>query len=259
MREVIQQRVLGAVRFVDVASRALVDRPLVVTSDNLRFLRNRRGLQVIVAAAAPPRLAEHESAWPDPPATPTAGSERFEARVVDPSGRYLPRSLSIDLPRAPDPEDQGSLFEPLEIELFPSPSAPIEVGWAVIRASVYREGSSPRAGLPFALLLVVDRHGEVLARGVADQRGEALVAVPGIPVTTWSEEPSASVTRTTLDVEVLAYYDPAGYDERTGKVPDPANLELRRDVLSSNESDPVQLSLASGREKPARIALTVTS
>jgi hypothetical protein len=233
--------ILGAVRFLDAATRLPVGAPLAVGGDGVRLVRNRQGLYVLAEASGP----------------------RAELTVRDPGGRYLPRSLALDLPRDADPEhaDQaGSLFRPVDVLLYPAPAASVAPGWAVIRATVVRAGT--RAPLSGALLRVVRKaDGEVLARALTDWRdpvqGEALVAVPGVPITTWGDgEPEEPVLVNEVPVSLEAFFDPAFNPAAgaAGKPPDPDRLELLRAGLPSARED---LKLASGRTEKKTLTVAV--
>jgi hypothetical protein len=235
--EHIDQRVLGAISFVDATTGLQVIEALTVTAPDVRLLRNRSGYYVIASA---PGLEAHVDAFEQPPAAPPVGSVSMPLQVTDPRRRYLPRRCVIQLPRDPDPTHRGqtnSLFTPLEVRLFPAPAAPTGSRWAVIRATVTATGSTmPLAGALIRVIRVSDS--TVLARGLSDARGEALITVEGIPVTTWDEGTGPVITQE-VEVTLHTIYDPQSTD-----LPDPDDLEVRRDSLPSNE---VQVRLASGR------------
>ena len=258
--ELADRRVLGAVRFLDAATRLPVGTPLAVAADGLRLVRNRQGLYVLVEA---PGLESHAASFPAAPPHPAVGGLRVELTVHDPGGRYLPRSLALDLPRDPDPahgDQETSLFRSVDVPLYPAPAASVAPGWAVIRATVVRAGS--RAPLAGALLRVVrTSDNAVLARAVSDWRepvqGEALVAVPGIPITTWGDgEPEEPVLVNEVPVTLEAYFDPL-FDPAAGpagKPPDPDRMELLRLGLPSAKAD---LKLASGRSETKTLTVAV--
>jgi hypothetical protein len=176
--------------------------------------------------------------------------------VFDPSGRYLPRTAVIDVPRDPDPahaDQAGSLFRPVDRELFPSPTARVGAGWATLRLSIKRTGSE--IGLPFAYIRVRrSSNDSLLARGIADERGEVLVGIPGIPVTTWSVSAGSPVTTSTIPARVVAYFDSTAFDPSTGTYPDPDALDTNFPTLP--HSPDVELDLASGSEVTRRIDVT---
>jgi hypothetical protein len=182
MVELVDRRVLGAVAFVDAATGAEIEAPLVLRSDRLGFLRNRSGLWVVnrvrPVTAAERTLAAHLRVFAAPPAAPAVGSLSFPVEVTDPSGRYMPRILTLALPRPPD-----AVGTPIAATLWPSPRAPMAPNWASLRATLRRrEGADdlPFAGARLSVLRAADN--AVLAQGFADARGEVVVAVPGLPV-----------------------------------------------------------------------------
>lgn len=228
--ETLDHRVLGAVRFVDGATGQQVERPLQVDAPGVRWIRNRRNLHVVADAPGLGALTEAFE-YPDPadvePVT-------VAATVRDPAGGYVARSFSFELPRDPDPasaDNATSLFLPLDVPLYPSPSASAVAGWAALRASVIDAADAPVEG---ALIRVVrpgtDPAGDkILARGMSDERGEAFVPIPGIPLMTWSDEETA-VLANSVNLRIEAYADPAA-----SRPVDPDRLERDRATLPSGE------------------------
>lgn len=244
--EHLDRRVLGAARIVDATTGRPVAGPVTVESA-ARLLRNRSGHIIIVNA---PGLAEHAASFSAPPSTPPLGSEAIELTLRDPSRRYLARRRTIQLPRDPDPahaDQANSLFRVIDVPLYPAPAAPPAAGWALIRATVTRTGSSE--GLPGALIRVTrTSDGEHLASGLSDDRGEALVAVAGIPITTW-DAGTESVLVSETDVTLQTIVDPA-----VSGLPDPDDLEARRGSLPSSTT---AAQLASGRTLVIALSVSV--
>jgi hypothetical protein len=119
-------------------------------------------------------------------------------------------------------------------------------GWALIRARVINTATSqPLAG---ALVRVLTAPGgAVMARGMSDERGEALVAAPGIPVMT--PNPGAGpALATEVDVKVEAIFDPAA-----GAVTDPDAVESK----SGLPSTALDAKLAAGKTLVIELAVTV--
>src|SRR6516225_5011741 len=178
--ERVEFRVLGALRCLDAVTGTPIERAMSVEAQGTRIVRNRSGLYVLIEA---PGFDDYNASFPAPPATPAVGSVAFPVTVSDPLGAYLPRSASISLPRDPDPANAGSdasLFRPIELPMLPSPAGAVATNWAVLRLSVTANNGDCLGG---ALIRVL-RNGSVLARGLSDWRGEALVPVAGVPVTT---------------------------------------------------------------------------
>ncbi|WP_377152950.1 hypothetical protein ACFJIX_16885 [Roseateles sp. UC29_93] len=222
--ERIDTRVLGALRCIDAATRVQVATPLDVRIAGATVRRNRSGLYVIVRAEAPLTLAAHEAAFDNAPATPTVGDVTLSVTVTDPAGRYLPRRAALALPRDPQPANAASpesLFRPVELPLYPSAIAPTGMNWSVLRLSVHETGSLDALG---GALLLARAGGNVLARALTDWRGEALLPVPGVPVTTWSDDPDEVVV-TELAARIEWCFDPA---PRRGRHPHAGGPGARR-------------------------------
>lgn len=220
--EAVERRVLGAVRFVDGVTRLRVNAPLRVTPPaGLRGARNLEGLWVLTGA---PGQGDVTAAVAEPAYDP-ADAEDVEFSVEDPSGEYLACRFHVRLPRDPRPanaEQPNSLFRPVEVSLYPSPAARVAPGWAVVRMTV--QGATPGSTAPGALVRALRAgDGTAISSGLADARGEVLVAVPGIPVTTWSAAPGDGVTTSTLDVSLQVVWNEE--DAEAGRLPDPAALE----------------------------------
>ena len=204
--ERVESRVLGALSFVDATTLTRVTTGLLVQAPaGARLQRNASGLYVITHLAA---LAAHEAAFEAPPATPAVGSVALSVSVADTQGRYLPRTTTVLLPRDPaagDPLPADSLFLPIEIALYPAPTALTSANWALLRVTVTATPSGDALG---GALLLASIGASVVARGVTDWRGEALVAVPGVPVTTWSDVPDV-VTVNEIPAQLDVVFDPA--------------------------------------------------
>jgi hypothetical protein len=187
---------------VDVITGLPVRASVTVEAEGLRLVRNRRGDYIIFGAA---RLEAHIHAFVEPPATPTLEAKEFRLQVTDLSGRYLPRRSTLRLPRNPDPAAANSIFAPAPVALYSAPAATTEISWGVLRATVREQDS--RARLPWALVRVLHATtGTVLATGLADARGEALIAVPGILITMPADD-SGPVVTTELEIKLTVAFD----------------------------------------------------
>jgi hypothetical protein len=215
--ENIDRRILGAVRFLDATTGLMIRTPLDVQAPGAHLVRNRSGYYVIDSFTGfDDYIASFQTA-------PAAGAAVMAGQVDDPDRQYLPRRFSVSLPRDADPANAAqptSVFRAADVLLFASPVGGVSPLWAVIRAAVTRAGTS--TALAGALIRVRRASDNaVLARGISDWRGEALVAVPGIPVTTFGAGPGP-VTQTGIDVVVETIYDPAATPP-----PDPDDLDTR--------------------------------
>lgn len=185
--ENIDRRYLGALRFRDNATTGVIRRPLRVQADGLRVRTNRSNLHVITwAAGLESHLGEFLEA-PEPPAPPV---DPFTLTVIDPLGEYLPRIVRLRLPRAPDPGADESVFTPIDVTLYQAPAAKPAPNWSIIRASIRRqsEAAADRVPIAGALVRVVDENDALIRSGLTDERGEALVGLPGIKVTDFTRD-----------------------------------------------------------------------
>lgn len=264
--EHIDRRVLGAVSFIDATTHLRILAPLSVTAAGVKLMRNRRGFYVI---ASVPGLEAHSLSFREQPATVALGSVEVTLSIVAPGMEYLPRRCTIRLPRDPAPANASrgdSLFRPMDVTLFPSPASATLPGWGLIRATVMELGTGNL--LPWSLIRVMREENppsppRMLAMGLADNRGEALVPVPGIPITTWGET-SEAVVATEIDVTLEVVFDPevikiadtdalaAGVDPNAGYMPDP-------DILSQRPaSASFGIRLASGRTRVETLRLNLS-
>lgn len=255
-------RVLGALRFVDATTRVPIERGLRVEAPGATLLRNRSGLYVIRHWDV---LAAHESEFVSPPAVPALGTQSLSLSVADPSGNYLAVAAQVALPRNPDSAQAntaGSLFQPVVVPLYPSASAPVGANWAVLRVSLTETASGDALG---GALLRVHANGNVLARGLTDWRGEALVPVVGVPVTTFSDDANAVVI-TEIGVTLHAAFDPAAgsrtpaAEVRAGRAPaplpvvDPDALDSAFNTLPRTQ---LALNIAARRSQSVLSSLTL--
>jgi hypothetical protein len=252
MRENLDSRVVAALRFRDATIRHVVMSPLLVSGDGARIVRNPSGMHVLTEV---PGFGDYSASF-DAPQAPAGRALKLSVR--DPSRRYLPRTISVTLPRAIDPalaDQDGSIWKPSEYLLYPSPAGNVGAGWALLRLSIKRQGTDQ--GLPFAYIRVTrDGGSERIGAGLADHRGEALVAVAGIPVTSWNTTTTTtSPIATTVAAKVTAYYDQTAYDERAGIYPDPDALE--NDFSNLPHSAEATFDLASGQSMARRIDVPV--
>lgn len=264
--ERVERRVLGALSVVDATTGTRIPDGLALqVPATARLQRNRSGLWVIVHVKA---LAAHEAAFAAAPADPLPGSVALAVRIDDALGRYLPRLATIDLPRDPTPvaagadPDPASLFAPVVLPLYPTAAARLGANWSTLRVTANDSHSGDALG---GAVLLVSVDAKVVARGVTDWRGEALVAVPGIPVTTWSSDPGA-VTVNEIPAQVELVFDAAAGTRATaaqvaaGTPPstlpcvDPDAIEAHAATLHTAT---VATSLATGRSQPLSLTLAL--
>lgn len=190
MNELIDRRYFAAIKCVDRATGFHLNRGMNIVGQGLSFMRNRSNLYVINGATG---LEPHRDSFQQAPELPVAGSMLFSVDVIDPMNLYLPRNVEIRLPRNANPaniEDDDSLFNPINVRLYAAPNARVMANWSTVRASIMREdgvlGTVPVVG---ALLRVIrNSDDQIMSSGLSDERGEALVIIPGVPITEFADE-----------------------------------------------------------------------
>ncbi|HEY2383506.1 MAG TPA: hypothetical protein VGK48_20220 [Terriglobia bacterium] len=215
--ESVDRRVLGGFIFVDAITNSSIENPLPVTSAQLAVKVNRSGVYAIFNGPGFTALTNQFI-----PATPWPAAQTLEISVSDPSLRYLARRAQIQAPQS-----LAGVFTPQQVPLYPGPSGPVELNWAVVRVSVASNAGVP---LPWAVVRVLLADNSVAATGMTDTRGEALLAVTGlgIQVTSTATDP---VTESATSVTVQAWFDPGMLTQPQGWIPNP-------DVMLGNLSNP---------------------
>src|SRR5690606_11784559 len=112
-------------------------------------------------------------------------------------------------------------------------------------------------------LLRVRRDGDVIARGLTDGRGEALLAVVGVPMLTFGEDEEAVVVDE-VTVTVEAVFDPAAGSRTSAAAlaagAQPPIPEVDPDVLDDDDSLPETaqtLAVAARRRQSLTLAVDV--
>lgn len=260
LHEVIESRVLGAFRLIDNPTQAVVKRPLDVSAANTSFIRNRSYHYIISNTAG---LEHHTKAFAEPPASPPLEDIEVDINVDDPMQRYLPRLTTISLPRDPDPDhaDQAeSLFHAIPVQMYAGPTFPMHPNWSGIRASISIK-DSPDVPVPGALLRIIRTSDDVvLDRGYSDRRGEALIIIPGIPITNFAtsedeDDFDASgpvvISETAVRVEVIV-------DDSLPWPVNPDVLESNRTSWIREADEPIQLTLRTGQIETINISVDLS-
>jgi hypothetical protein len=242
------RRVFGAIRLVDEATGVAIDRPLRVTGNGMRIIRNLSKLYVIFAAPGldVPGQEPYVASFAEPPALPAPGTVEINLIVEDPGGRFLPRTTTISLPRNPqDSPPETFLFKPVDIVMHRAPAAALRKNWSAIRVSLQTDAAGKAEPVAGAMIRVIrSSDNSLLARGLTDRRGEGLVIVPGIPFCGYSESGAAGgavISReTAVHLELIV-------SPQKKWPPDPDQLEDNRDNWRVNEDQPINLELQAGK------------
>jgi hypothetical protein len=181
--ESIESRALAAIRFIDAETRAPCAEHVVISGEGLRIVRSLSGLHVVMDA---PGFSDYAAHF-DLPSTPPA-PQTFTLVARTPSRRYLPRSFTLQLPRdtsaQTEPLPPDSVFLPVDVTLYPSQLMSPSARSAVVRIRV--EDMNGQA-LPDALVALSLADPELERWGLSNEKGEALILVPGIPIADWGD------------------------------------------------------------------------
>jgi|SRR5271157_335449 len=218
MTENCDRRALAGIQCVDAITTGSILDPLLMSSSQLTLRPNRSGVYVVWDG---PGL--HASATMFP-ATPWPASAPFEIAIQDPSFRYLPRRSKIQVPQplaAPVTPPQTANYGPQQVTLYPGPAAPVAPNWGVVRASV-TSNASPPVPLPWAVLQVL-KGTTVMATGLSDPNGEALLAIAGLSLQV-SSSAGGPVTEVTVAATVNVWFDPTNLTQPSGWTPNPDDI-----------------------------------
>jgi hypothetical protein len=254
------------VGFMDVASGELVSEGLAVrvftlaaggrAVDPVAAIPNRRGLFVAHGLFGPAAFDGEDQGAASPP-------DGFLVEVRDDFGRYTPFVMHVGLPASHGLVAPACLTElavataasaspppaPVHVPILGTASRRVPAGLAVVRASLVDRDR--RKGAEFAVL-EVRQSGRLLARGIADARGEVAAVFAYPEPTAWpawsppgpppSPQPLARQTWS-LDVSVRYRRDLPRYTPDTAR-PSLADLcEVLQQPLAtvSTASPPVML------------------
>ena len=247
--EAVDRRVLGGFRLVDSITGKTVTNSMTVTGAGLRIRANRSGVWAVLDA---PGLsaATNDFAGTAPPVPP----QKFVIEVSDPAKYYLPRQATLSLPAPLAPAGTTGIFTPQPVTVFAGPGASAAINWAKLRISVVKAGTSQ--GLGYALVQVTNTStSTVLATGMTDLRGEALLAVPGLGVTASAAAGGAVMQKTTA-VTITAFFDTTNTTQPAGWLPDPDQMLLNLHGASV-KSVTQSAQLSPGTSQPFTLAISV--
>jgi len=254
--EFLDRRALAAVQFVDVTGAPVVS-PMAVAAEGATFVLKGGG-QVAVMTA--PGLGAHSTAFEAPPSTPALGTVTLQVDVFPADRALAARRFALALPRTPAPGQQGapgSLFRPVEVELLPSPCAALSGLAAALSVTVRRASDNRR--IEGAVVRLRPEGGRPAARAVTDAAGDALLLIPGAPLS--SPGPGGTVLPD-IAGQLEAFVDPdlarftadadlgeARATPRAGPPLDPDDILARITAFASGT-----VRIASGQIRTAAIA-----
>jgi hypothetical protein len=172
----LERRVLGAIQFVDATTGASVGRGLQVETE-AKVYWQRSGLLVIADA---PGLHEHTVAFGQAPDLPAVGSLSIRLKVSDPGHQYQATTVSVPLPRSPDPEATNSVLKAHSVKLWRTGAAPVSPSWTVCQVTLVVTGTeTPIVGA----LVSLEAAGHTV-HALSDVTGQATLAFVGQPLFT---------------------------------------------------------------------------
>jgi hypothetical protein len=195
----LERRVLGAVQFVDATTGAAIGRALRVESD-ARVYRQRSGLLVVADA---PGLHEHTLTFAAPPAAPAPGSVPVELHISDPGRQYQSTTVTLALPRSPDPNAGNSVLNPQQIKLWRTGAAPLAPGWTVYQITLLATGTE----IPVVGALISLEAAGQMVQALTDATGQATLALVGQPL--FALDGGANLTRSLAGVIKVRLNKPA--------------------------------------------------
>ena len=261
---------IAGIRFVDATTGGVVRQPLQLQATSSQFVQNQSGIYVLLSA---PGFEEYIHTFKDSSNNSSSLSSvepaafNLTITVQDLSGQYLPRQFSLSLPRdansAPNASThEDSLFTPAEVVLYPSAIASTNPNWTVLKATVLNNANRR---LPWALIRTTVNAETTLSQ--ADWRGEALIAISGLPIVTASTDESADPSTREFSAELEVVFDPAlntlaenadfltTVDPNPDYMPDLEQINASRGTLQTGQET---LLLTSGQSRSMRLAVTLT-
>jgi hypothetical protein len=216
MLENVDRRILGALRCVDAVSRTPIAEFIAVHSPTLDIRRSSSGSYVVFNAPGMRDFTtKFDVAPPGPAATP------FEVIIEPASTGYLPRRAQVAMPRTVKLDGPNSVMVPQDIPVYMAPSATLLPNWAVVRVAVKKAGTITDERLPWTVLRITrDSDAALLATGMSDKRGEAVLAVAGLGQSA-NQNGGGAVVATTVDATVTGLFDPSNLQQPKDWLPDP--------------------------------------
>ncbi|SMF27524.1 hypothetical protein SAMN02745866_01751 [Alteromonadaceae bacterium Bs31] len=253
MAEAINRRVFAALQMVDAATGQMIFSPIQLQGEGANIFRNKSGFFVIKELHG----ASEYSASFETPAAPPVGSMELTLSCQDPKRKYLERTLSLSLPRDANPansDNADSLFNPLVVELYRDVHAKTLVNWSLVRV-VATDSGEPVVGAFIQVVRLSDD--QLIGRSISNQQGEALVIIPGIPITEFSEGDDEEDEDDSEEEEAVVIQDINVRVELS--LADPPQWPVNPDVLQSNHAanieQTINTSLRTGRTEIVRFAL----
>lgn len=230
MNELVDRRILAAFCCVDAITGNAVTDPLSISGLPWVIKPNRSGTYVIFDGPG-----FHALTTDFTPANPPTTDAAIDITIEDPALRYLPRRATLTAPSPvpviPPVPSPPNVFAPQIVTVYPAPSAPTGLNWAVVRVSVTRTVGGTAQGLPWAVVQlagVTSPWSTAIPTGMTYTNGEALLAVPGL-------KQSVSAT-------IVAWFEPDILNQLPTWIPDPDEILTNASTVKS-APQPAQLGV----------------
>lgn len=226
--DLLDRRAIALLALVDGFGAPVVG-PVAIAADGVRAVGKTLGRIAVLEA---PGFAAYTAAFAVPPAAPAVGSRTLVLDLTPTDAGVLPRRLSLRLPRNPDPaqrDSAASLFQPVRVELSPSPRVAMGGNACIVRASVRRAGDG--AMIENALVRARSADGVHTAWALTDASGEAALVFPALPV---SFTGAGGTPSRTITCSVVAAADPG-----TARFATPATVTAARTAAAMRRADHV--------------------
>lgn len=231
MNELVDRRILAAFRCVDAITGNVVTDPLSIGGAPWVIKQNRSGTYVIFDGPG-----FHALTTDFTPANPPTTNATVDITIQDPALQYLPRRATLTAP-SPLP------IIPQTVTVYPAPSTPTGLNWAVVRVSVTHTVAGTAKGLPWAVVQlagVTSPWSSASPTGMTYTNGEALLAVPGL-------KQSVSAT-------IAAWFEPDTLNQPPAWIPDPDEILTNASTVKS-APQPAQLGV--GKVLTTSISISV--
>ena len=194
---------------------------IAIEDPSLRYLPRRASIQV--PQPLPANAVAGTTAAPSTTASPTTTA----AGPTTTPGTTPTTTAAATTPApsttAAGPQPLPPLTTPQQVVLYPSPNAPLQPNWAVVRVFVVNNATPPQP--LYAAVVQAAISGRTPLTGVTNENGEALLAAQGLGLT-FNEDDTGAVVETATAMTVTATFNPATLAQPAGWIPNPDDILL---------------------------------
>lgn len=178
--ETLEREMVCALRFIDGATGKTIREAVHVSAPGVKLFRKSNGDVIILESdGSAVKTLDIQPATPD----------------------YLPRRYALNLPRPGNAGDAGSIFEPVELPLYPSTTYPITGNAATLHITVKRKADAKLIAGALVRIVRADKP-SFIAKSITNTVGEALIIVGSAPLTVQNGGNPTRVIDAQLDILV---------------------------------------------------------